>query len=180
MPKALRNPKEFGIASNLSFWTPGNSGSFRTPVFDAVINIFTSFVYYDEETDRSILSQSLELTRPGGVFVLETLSRDGLIRNFWPAGVMKYPGFLLIEERKFDLATSRNRSVWRFFLQEGEIWREKGPVDLDIRVYALHELIRLFEGAGWKYCAAYGDLQMSPYGLESRRIVLVAKKPGQE
>jgi SAM-dependent methyltransferase len=55
---------------------PGNSGSFRTPVFDAVINIFTSFGYYDEETDRSILSQSLELTRPGGVFVLETLSRD--------------------------------------------------------------------------------------------------------
>jgi SAM-dependent methyltransferase len=148
--------------------------------FDAVINIFTSFGYYDEETDRSILSQSLELTRPGGVFVLEMLSRDGLIRNFWPAGVMKYPGFLLIEERKFDFATSRNRSVWRFFLQEGEIWREKGPVDLDVRAYALHELIQLFEGAGWKYCVAYGDLQMSPYGLESRRTVLVAKKPGQE
>jgi SAM-dependent methyltransferase len=143
---------------------------------DAVINIFTSFGY----TDRSILSQSLELTRPGGVFVLETLSRDGLIRNFWPAGVMKYPGLLLIEERKFDFATSRNRSVWRFFVQEGEKWREKGSVDLDIRAYALHELIQLFEGAGWKYCAAYGDLKMSPYGLESRRIVLVAKKPGQE
>ena len=44
--------------------------------FDAVINMFTSFGYYDEETDRSILRQSLELTRPGGVFVLETLSRD--------------------------------------------------------------------------------------------------------
>jgi len=148
--------------------------------FDAVINIFTSFGYYDEETDRSILSQSLELTRPGGVFVLETLSRDGLMRDFWPAGVMKYPGLLLVEERKFDFATSRNRSVWRFFLREGEIWREKGPVDLDIRAYALHELVRLFEGAGWKYCAAYGDLQMTPFGLESRRMVLVAKKPGQE
>jgi hypothetical protein len=93
---------------------------------------------------------------------------------------MKYPGLLLIEERKFDLATSRNRSVWRFFVQEGEIWREKGPVDLDIRAYALHELIQLFERAGWKYCAAYGDLKMTPFGLESRRVVLVAKKPGQE
>jgi len=148
--------------------------------FDAVINMFTSFGYYDEETDRSILRQSLELTRPGGVFVLETLSRDWLIRNFLPTGVAKYPGLLLLEERKFDFATSRNRSVWRFFVQEGEIWREKSHVELDIRAYALHEIIRLFESAGWQYCAAYGDLQMTPYGLESRRMVLVAKKPGQE
>ena len=147
--------------------------------FDAVINMFTSFGYYDEETDGSILRQSLELTRPGGLFVLETRSRDWLMRNFSPAGVVKYPGLLLIDERKFDFATSRNRSVWRFFVQEGEIWREKGNVELSVRAYALHELIRLFEGAGWQYCAAYGDLQMAPYGLESRRIVLVAKKPDQ-
>jgi len=148
--------------------------------FDAVINMFTSFGYYDEETDRSVLCQSLELTRPGGVFVLETLSRDWLIQNFWPVSVMKYPGLLLIEERKFDFVTSRNRSVWRFFVQEGEIWREKNPVNLDVRAYALHELIRLFASAGWQHCAAYGDLQLSAYGLESRRIVLVAKRPGEK
>jgi len=52
-------------------------------------------------------------------------------------------------------------------------------VELSVRAYALHELIRLFESAGWRYCTAYGDLQMVPYGLESRRIVLVAKKPDQ-
>lgn len=146
--------------------------------FAAIINIFTSFGYYDEETDRNILAQARELTNPGGIFVLDLASREWILRNFSPTGLTRYSNVTLIEERKFDFETSRHNCTWRFFAEEGEAWRFLGKVELSLRMYSLHELIRLFESAGWRYRTAYGDLRLSPYCLDSRRVVVVAENPG--
>ncbi|MFU8796855.1 MAG: class I SAM-dependent methyltransferase, partial [Dehalococcoidia bacterium] len=143
--------------------------------FDAVISMFTSLGYYDEETDRSILRQCRDLTRTGGIFVLETGFRDSIARNFQPHGVFRVGSMLLLHEREFDLESSRSRARWTFLEKKGRGYHLRAEVDLDHRLYSLHELIELFEQAGWRYRASYRDFEQREPSLDGNRLVVVAE-----
>jgi len=145
--------------------------------FDAVINMFTSLGYYDEETDRSIIRQCRGLTRSGGIFVLETGFRDAIIRHFQPSGVARLRGFLLLEERKIDLETSRSEADWTFLEKAGDGYRLRAQIRLSHRLYALHELIALFGEAGWDYRAAYRDFELREPSFDGNRLIVVCEAP---
>ncbi len=147
--------------------------------FAAAICLYTSFGYYGEEEDRKLLESVRKMLQPGGIFVLDVAFREWLVRNFRPQQVSIRPGYLLVEEANFDLEESRTHSRWLFFLpKEGRGWVYAGEAKTSVRAYSLHELIRMFEETGWRYSGAYGGLDMSPFGLEARRLVVVAKNPG--
>ncbi len=147
--------------------------------FDAAINMFTSLGYYDEETDAAILRQCRRLTRPGGIFVMETSFRDGIVRHFMPSGTARMRDILVVEERKLNLETSRMESVWTFFEKTGDGYRFKAEIPTNIRVYCLHELIGLFERAGWSYRKAYGDFALAEPSIDGRRLIFVAENAGR-
>jgi len=147
--------------------------------FDAVIVLYTSMGYYDEDTDREFLAQLLGLAAPGGVLVVEGAPRDRFVRQMWPAWVGKMgEDLLLVEESRLDLESSRVENLWRYY-------REKDDGDLELletvetshRVYSLHEAKRMLEETGWTYEACYGNWEREPYTLASRGMLLVAKKP---
>ena len=53
----------------------------RPDAFDVVINLFTSFSYFeDPEEDRQVLVNVYRSLKPGGVFVLEMLGKEILAR----------------------------------------------------------------------------------------------------
>ena len=167
---------EHGVAGYTEFMvadarTVGQALSGRE--FAAVINMFTSLGYYDEETDSSILRQCLGLMRSGGIFVLETGSRDSISRNFQPFGVFRVDDLLLLHERKFSLETSRMETVWTFLEKTGAGYRLRAEINLNHRFYCLHELIALFEEAGWHYSAAYRDFELHEPSLDGNRLILV-------
>jgi len=147
--------------------------------FDAVIVLYTSMGYFDEETDREFLAQLLGLAVTGGVLVVEGAPRDRFIRQMWPAWVGKMgEDLLLVEESRLDLESSRVENLWRYY-------REKDDGDLELletvetshRVYSLHEAKRMVVETGWTYEACYGNWEREPYTLASRGMLLVAKKP---
>ena len=46
--------------------------------FDAVINLFTAFGYFeDEDDDQRVLNEVARVLRPGGAFLIDTLIRPG-------------------------------------------------------------------------------------------------------
>ncbi len=143
--------------------------------FDCAINMFTSLGYYDEETDCSILRQCRGLTRPGGIFVLETGSRDSISRSFQPSGVIRLPDLLLLQEREFNLETSRMSAIWTFFENAGEDHRLLAEINVEQRFYALHELIALFENAGWRFTVAYRDFELREPSLDGNRLIVVCQ-----
>lgn len=147
--------------------------------FDAVINMFTSLGYYDEETDAAILRQCRQLTRPGGIFVMDTGFRDWIVRHFQPSGVARVRDILVVEERKLNLETSRMENVWTFFEKTGEGYRFRAEIPVNHRVYCLHELISLFERAGWRYRKAYGDFALAEPSIDGRRLIFVAENAGR-
>ena len=145
--------------------------------FDAVLSMWTSMGYWDEETDLSILGQCLRLTKHGGWFIMHTASRDGLIKRFQPRDYMfDESGLLLMMERTLDLETSRMENQWSYYQRDGEDLRFLNRVEINHRVYSLHELRDQFCEAGWLYIDAYGGFELKPFTRDVFSMIIVAKK----
>jgi len=145
--------------------------------FDVVLNLFTSMGYWDEETDRRIFTQVSNLTRTGGIFVIHSANRDFLVKNFQARDVVSgTDGRVMFAERKLDLEDSRMYNVWKYFDQEGEDLKHLSTMEIDHRVYSLHELRKQVEDSGWWYQACYGGFDMQVFTIDTFNMVLVAEK----
>ena len=145
--------------------------------FDAVINMFTSLGYYDRETDLDIIRQLHALTKPGGILVIDIANRDWIIKNFEEKDVQYHEdGRVQTIERHFDLEDSRIHNTWRFYVKQGEDLKHQETFHVDHILYSLHELKHLIQKAGWKYKVCYGEFDLSPFEMYSRRMILVSQK----
>jgi len=144
--------------------------------FDGALNLWTSLGYYDEATDLEILRQFADLVRPGGLLVLETVNRDFLVRHFDPQGTEAFGDLIEVEQRRLDLATSRMWDEWRFFRKRGEDLVHVATINVDHRVYSLHELRSLMERAGWRVEGTYAGLREEAPSLDAPRLLLVGRQ----
>jgi SAM-dependent methyltransferase len=142
--------------------------------FDAVINIFTSFGYLeDEEEDLRVLQQVQQALKPDGLFLLETVYQPRVLRNHSPHGIIRYnDGLIVLEERQLDLRRSRNEITITMLFPDGQRTEHRQS----IRIYTLTELARMFSEAGLQLQGYYGDLDGSPLTLDSRLVVLGQKR----
>ncbi len=149
--------------------------------FDGVINLFTSFGFYDDKTNAGILRQCLGLVRPKGFFALEIMNRDWIVRNFQPRGFSRYENLTVLEDRTFDAKTSRIGTTWTYLVQkDNKNFTLEKQVTIDHRLWSLHELIDIFEKTGWEFKAAFpglgrqqGDIPLT----EAQRLFFIAMKP---
>jgi len=147
--------------------------------FKAVLSLFTSMGYYDEETDKQILMQLKALTAPKGVLIIDVSNRDWIIRHFQARDFNQFgDGLVMIVERKFNLENSRMENIWRFYMKQEEGLKHLSTIEIDHRVYSLHELKKQVEESGWTYQTCYGNLNLQPFTMDSRRMLLVATKKG--
>jgi 2-polyprenyl-3-methyl-5-hydroxy-6-metoxy-1,4-benzoquinol methylase len=145
--------------------------------FDVVLNMWTSMGYWDEETDTHILTQSLNLTKPNGIFIMHTANRDYLIRNFQARDYdLRRDGFVILMERNLDLETSRMINYWTYYKKEEEDLRFLNRIEINHRVYSLHELKKQFQDANWSYTASYGGFELQPLTYDHFSMIIVAKK----
>lgn len=148
--------------------------------FDGIIVLFTSFGYYDDETNDDILRQCLRLVRSEGFFVLEILNKEWLIENFQERSFSQHKNIIILDERQFDPETSRIRNIWRYLVQRDEknFVLEK-QIIADHRLWNLHELKEMFERTGWQFQAAYPGFYQHPKGIplvKAKRLLVIAKK----
>jgi 2-polyprenyl-3-methyl-5-hydroxy-6-metoxy-1,4-benzoquinol methylase len=138
--------------------------------FDGIICLWTSYGFYDDDTNEDVLRQCLKLVKPGGFFALDIVNRDWLIRNFNERSFTNVGDYIILEERKFDPLNSRNYSTWTFLKRgdEGSYILEK-KVDIDHRIWSPHELAYLYSKTGWEFRKFYPGLAIgfTPRGLSS-------------
>jgi SAM-dependent methyltransferase len=104
--------------------------------FDAVVNWFTSFGYFDRDTNDSVLRRFARALRPGGHLVLELLNPGRLARlvelaSGASASVTERDGDLMIDRVSYDVAEGRSRTE-RWIVRNGrvrklEFWLEQVP-----------------------------------------------------
>jgi SAM-dependent methyltransferase len=124
--------------------------------FDGILCLWTSFGFYDDETNDDILWQCLDLVRPGGFFALDIINRDWLLGHFIERRFERIKDRLVLYDSQFDAKTSRHKDNWTFMKKvDQDTFVTEGSIQLDLRVWSLHELIKLFERTGWRFECAY-------------------------
>jgi 2-polyprenyl-3-methyl-5-hydroxy-6-metoxy-1,4-benzoquinol methylase len=148
--------------------------------FDGIINLYTSFGYYDDKTNVSVLRQCLKLVRPGGFFALEIMNRDWIVRNFEKRGFQPLERMIVLEEREFDVIDSRMKTVWTYMVQKDDKkFMMKEQFTLDHRLWSPHELIAFFKENGWSFKALYPGFAKQPEDislLEVKRLFFIGQK----
>ena len=138
--------------------------------FDAVINLFTSFGYFEREEDHlQVLREVYKSLKPNGRFLLELMNRDWLIKNFRSRNWQEYPNFFVLEESTMNF--TRNRIESRWIVLRGA---ERKEYKLSLRVFTLAELLELFAQAGLKVLGYYSSLQGEPWSVDANRLALLA------
>lgn len=177
-PALLRRARAAARASRVAVrWVRGDMRRIPfTGEFDAAINIFNTFGYLESEAeDLAVLAAVAGALKPGGVFLLETVSRDALLRHFVPAAVDRLAdGALVLQEQAFDLQTSRLTARMTLIEPDGA----RREYTQSIRIYTPTELRRLHEAAGLRVEGVYGGLDSSPLMLDSPRLVVLARRAG--
>jgi ubiquinone/menaquinone biosynthesis C-methylase UbiE len=142
--------------------------------FDAVINLFTAFGYFEDEADdQRALHEVARVLRPGGAFLIDTINPPGLFGRFQGRHWDRLDDeTLILEEHEYDVATGRTKTDWTLIFADGE----RRELRHTVRAYTAPELGRLLAAAGLGVTDSWGDFDGNDLERESRRLILRAEK----
>lgn len=143
--------------------------------FDLVLNMWTSFGYYDEETDRAILAALRDRVADEGALVMELANKEGILANFEDDGVMRGEDHVSFETREYDPGSSRMHTERELFEPVQDGYEHVGTMEYETRLFAPATLGRWLLDAGFGSVALYADLTGGDLTHESTRLVAVAK-----
>jgi ubiquinone/menaquinone biosynthesis C-methylase UbiE len=145
----------------------------RPDSFHAVINIQTSFGYFEElADDRKVLTNLHKSLQQGGALLLEMIGKEVLARSFQERVWHRHSsGVILVEER----AIRRN---WTWYERQGILLKDQMRHDYRFahRVYSAAELSAMLTECGFRSVDVYGDLSGALYDHTAQRLVAVARR----
>ncbi len=139
--------------------------------YDGAIIMFHSFGYFSDKEDRMLLEKVYNTLKERGRFFIEILNRDWLLKNFVEKEETEIDGIKIVEEREFDILTSRNNFTIKRYEKEGVVLK-KGSW----RFYSAHETKNTLEAIGFKFIAGYDNLNKEPLTKDTRLMRLVFEK----
>ena len=138
---------------------------YRPNSFEVVINLFTSFGYFENPNDdKRVVKNVYRSLKPNGVFVLELMGKEILARIFLERNWDEQNGLILLQERKPSRNWSWIDNRW-IFIKDGK----QDEFMVSHRIYSAVELSNLLKECGFKKIEVYGDLAGAPYDQISGR-----------
>ncbi len=143
--------------------------------FDGVVNLFTSFGFFDHpEDDARVIAQVARVLKPGGVFVWQGGNRDALTSRFLRGDEWQTEdGTQVRQDRRFDPLSG--------FLTIDSTWTRRRKVEHRthrIRLYTATHLSGLMAQAGLEVEAAYDGFSVEPLRRTSHEMLIVARRGG--
>jgi len=153
---------EFVHADMRDFVRPGQ--------FDLVINMFTSFGYFEDQDDNmKVLRNIKKSLKNDGKLLMEMVSKEVLLRNYRDSIVTERGSKMLIEKHDFEVGMARMKNQW-IVLEAGEY----KVYSLEHYVYSGQELKMMLQMCGFTNVELYGSLDGTAYDLNAKRLVVVA------
>ena len=141
--------------------------------FDLVVNVFTSFGYYDDDTDRAVLAGFRRALKPGGKLVMDHQNSHRILSLIASLGgesvAMTEKGDdLMIDRNRYDPVSGRTLTE-RISVRGGKVRR----YPFSVRVFTPAELTSWLQHAGFREVRFF-DPEGEPFTLAARRMWVVA------
>lgn len=142
--------------------------------FDGAYCLFSTFGYFDDETNKKTITNIARALKPGGRVMLEILNRDYVIADLPTRVWWEGEGCVVLEEVELNYFSSRiqvNRSV---VFDDGRQLEQ----EISVRAYSLHEVGKLMHAAGFRVLEVSGGYQTRGrfFGNQSRHIIVLAER----
>jgi len=134
--------------------------------FDAAINIFTSFGYFETDEDNfQVFGNIGKSLKKDGYFIFDFINSDNLKKTLVPVSENIFEGTKVIQKRYI-----KNGFVFKDILIEDEIYNER------LRLYSKDEIIQALKNTGFDVIKIFGDYYGSNYDNgNSSRMIFVSK-----
>jgi SAM-dependent methyltransferase len=145
--------------------------------FDAVVNLFSSFGFFDDAGDDArVISECARVLKPGGLMVWQGASRDGVMAKFLETDWWPTPsGMIVAQDREFDPLSG--------FLSIHSTWQRGRRTERRshrIRLYTATRLAELMRDAGLVVEQAWESFTDAPLTRQSSEMLLIARRePGR-
>jgi SAM-dependent methyltransferase len=142
--------------------------------FNGAYCLFSTFGYFDDETNKKTVANIARALRPGGRILIEILNRDYVIADLPTRVWWEGDGCVVLEEVELNYFSSRiqvNRSV---VFDDGRQLEQ----EISVRAYSLHEVGKLLHAAGFRVLEVSGAYQTRNrfFGNQSRHIIVLAER----
>jgi SAM-dependent methyltransferase len=145
----------------------------REDSFDVVLSMFTSFGYFDDDSQQmTVLDNVFRSLRPGGRFIIETMGKEVLARIFQEADWSEGDYGIHLERRKPTDDWGKMENTWILISKDGT----RHEWNVTHYLYSAVELKSLLSSAGFEDVKAYGGLDGSTYDNTARRLAVVGMK----
>jgi len=144
----------------------------RKDFFDAVVNLYISFGYFqDQKDDIKVLRNVYESLKNGGSFIIETLGKEIAVRDFVEAEWFERDDYTMLTEYEPLDSWTFLKNRW-ILIKEGKRMEKF----FTQRLYSASELRALFFEAGFSKVEIYGDWDEIPYNQHANRLIVVGRK----
>jgi 2-polyprenyl-3-methyl-5-hydroxy-6-metoxy-1,4-benzoquinol methylase len=169
-PNSIKTAKLSENAS-LHFYEHDIRNTFKKASFDVVLNLFTSFGYFESNAEnQACLVKTAASIKPGGLLILDYMNSRGAIETFQTSYVKTVAGI--------DFNISK-------YIENGYIYKNISFDDQG-RAYNFTERVKLifledfqsfFAAAGLKLELTFGNYALDPYvQTQSNRLIMVCRK----
>ncbi|MFN8475594.1 MAG: methyltransferase domain-containing protein [Anaerolineae bacterium] len=140
--------------------------------FDAVINITSAFGYFPtDEENEAVLHQVAKVLKPGGQFLIETMHRDYIVREYQQHDWYETESETLVWVlRLFDAVKGRTTVLERYRTADGN----EGERYHNIRVFTATEMHAMLRRAGLAPVDTWGEWDGEAFTFESTRLIVRA------
>lgn len=155
----------------LAFYQHDMRLPFRINYFDAVVNFFTSFGYFDNDADhkKSLVNIAKEL-KPNGLLLLDYFNSDWVRAHIIPAETKEIDGIQFRMTKWVD-----ENHVFKKV--EFETGGQSYAFQERVRLFTLDDFRNLLEASGLHIKEVYGGYQLENYDpVQSQRLIIIAHK----
>jgi SAM-dependent methyltransferase len=143
----------------------------RRDTFDLCLSLFTSFGYFSDAENQTVLDNVGKSLKKGGTLLLDLRNAGkGLSRLEDMDKTVEVPSGNLRMSVRFDRRAMRARAEHTLIRPDGI----RISSAFDVRVYSMEELWQMLRKAGMEVKDFYGSLSGAPFTDESSRMVTLA------
>ncbi|MFE4056307.1 class I SAM-dependent methyltransferase [Streptomyces sp. NPDC059096] len=136
--------------------------------YDVVLNVFTSFGYFDDPRDNlQVLRNAHDSLVPGGRLLIDVLGKEVLAGWIGRPQLVELEGAYVVQRDTVLDGWTRLRTDWTL-VRDGTAQE----ATITSFLYSGAELRALFEQAGFTQVECYGDFDGAPYDQNARRLIV--------